>query len=115
MRFRFSKKDRILKRTEFQALDAQGRRIAGDWFLLVAAPSAAERSRLGVTVSRRIGRAVQRNRIKRVVREFFRLNRHTLRGFWDVHVIARRGAAAQSNRALFEALRKLFEQIAKTA
>ncbi len=115
MRFRFGKEDRILKRSEFLALDGRGRRFVAEWFVVIVAPSAASRSRLGVTVSRRVGRAVQRNRIKRVVREFFRLNRHRLGGCWDLHVIARRGAAGQPNPALFESLRTLFDEIAKTA
>ncbi len=89
--------------------------MAVRWFLAVVAPSRSGRPRLGVTVSRRIGRSVQRNRIKRVVREFFRLNRQRLGGPWDVHVIARRGAAGRTNRMLFEALRELFEKIAGAA
>ncbi len=115
MGFSFRKSDRIRKRSEFSALDVEGRRVAVPWFLAVVAPSQSGRSRLGVTVSRRIGRSVQRNRIKRVVREFFRLNRQRLGGPWDVHVIARRGAAEQTNRMLFEALHELFEKIAGAA
>ncbi|MEJ5360019.1 MAG: ribonuclease P protein component [Desulfobacterales bacterium] len=115
MGFSFRKSDRIRKRSEFLALDAEGRRVAVPWFLAVFAPSPSGRPRLGITVSRRIGRAVERNRIRRVVREFFRLHRQMLGGAWDVHVIARRGAAEQTNRVLFAALRELFEKIARAA
>lgn len=113
--FSFRKSDRIRKRSEFLALDAEGLRVAVPWFLAVVAPSRSGRSRLGVTVSRRIGRAVERNRIRRVVREFFRLNRQMLGGPWDVHVIARREAAGQANRMLFAALQELFEKISRAA
>jgi ribonuclease P protein component len=51
-------------------------------------------SRLGLTVSRKVGNAVVRNRVKRRIREWFRRERHEFEGVWDVVVIARREAAA---------------------
>jgi ribonuclease P protein component len=54
------------------------------------------RPRLGVTVSRRVGKAVVRNRVKRAVREWFRRSREWLGGRLDVVVIARPGAGALS-------------------
>jgi ribonuclease P protein component len=56
-------------------------------------PGRYNRNRLGVTVSKRVGNAATRNRVKRYVREHFRLNKHDLEGRWDINVIARRDAA----------------------
>jgi ribonuclease P protein component len=50
-------------------------------------------SRLGLTVSRKVGNAVVRNRVKRRVREWFRRTRSSFAGSWDIIVIARRDAA----------------------
>lgn len=47
---------------------------------------------MGITASRKTGGAVQRNRVKRLVREFFRLNQHRLSKEIDYLVIAGRGA-----------------------
>lgn len=49
-------------------------------------------SRLGITASRKIGNAIVRNRIKRLVREFFRLNFYDLPAEIDLSIVARRGA-----------------------
>lgn len=47
---------------------------------------------MGITASKKTGGAVQRNRVKRLVREFFRLNQHRLADKTDYVVIAGRGA-----------------------
>jgi ribonuclease P protein component len=60
--------------------------------VVLTTPARSGQSRLGITVSRRVGDAVARNRIKRLVREFFRHNQTRIRPAQDVIVIARPGA-----------------------
>ena len=62
-------------------------------FLVLLRPNGSKTTRLGITVTKKIGKAVKRNRIKRHVREFFRLNKHSLPPGCDLVVIARMGAA----------------------
>ena len=57
-------------------------------------------ARLGLTVSRRVGRAVERNRVKRGVREWFRRNRSALPLDRDLVVIARPAAADLEQREI---------------
>jgi len=59
---------------------------------VLQAASPVSETRIGVTASRKIGGAVQRNRVKRWVREYFRLNRTELQPGSDIIVIARAGA-----------------------
>lgn len=61
--------------------------------VLVAKAEGVRSPRLGLTVSRKVGNAVVRNRVKRQVREWFRASRDQLEGAWDVVVIARRRAS----------------------
>lgn len=62
-------------------------------FVVIVCPAARQESRIGITASRKTGGAVARNRIKRLVREFFRTYRQSLRPEKDVLVIARPQAA----------------------
>lgn len=76
----------------------RGRRAASSRFVVVAAPACpASRStavRLGITVSRKVGNAVVRSRMKRLIREWFRRHRKELDGPADLVVIARRPAVS---------------------
>lgn len=79
-------------------------------FKVVRGRGPAGAARLGLIVSRKVGGAVERNRVKRVVREWFRRARHTLPPMLDVIVIARSGAArlgfVEASRELESATRR---------
>jgi ribonuclease P protein component len=79
----------VRKRFEYRRLRNEGRRVHTQSFVLQVAPSEHARARLGLTVSRHVGGAVRRNRIKRLVREAFRLRRDLFPATSDVVVIAK--------------------------
>lgn len=68
----FGKDRRILRRAEYLETYATGRRYVGRWLVLFAREGGGERARLGVTVTRKSGGAVVRNRLRRRLRELFR-------------------------------------------
>ena len=112
---RFRRADRILSPRDFKHAVKSGRRGASAAFVVVIAPrprSAVNeldesRRRLGVTVSKRVGNAVIRNRIKRRIREWFRHARERLPDRSDVVVIARRAARDLSGYEAAEVLNKM--------
>lgn len=97
----FPRTDRLLRRSEFMRVQQRGRRVHLAHFVMLLMRGRAWRqgqvqdseiTRLGVTAGRRVGGAVQRNRIKRVVREVFRRNRELFPRECDVVLVARVGA-----------------------
>ena len=91
----FGATDRLHRSAEFLRLQRNGVRFQSPHFVLYAGTldKDGERPRLGVTVSRRIGNAVVRNRVKRRVREIFRAEmRASLPARTSIVVIARAGA-----------------------
>lgn len=113
MRFTFKKADRILKRSEFITLSRRGRKLQNDVFIAVVLPGQTDRSRLGITVTRKVGNAVKRNRIKRLVREFFRRRLYQQMGNWDINIIAKKKAVDLPSDMIFSALKSLFDQMAR--
>ena len=79
-------------------------------FLVLLRPNQLPQVRLGVTVTKKIGKAVIRNRIKRYVREFFRLNKHYLPQGHDLVVIARRGADSLDHGQVWDQLMVLINR-----
>jgi len=82
---------RLRRRREFLTVQQDGRRRHTAHFVVIARPSASDGARLGITASSRIGNAIVRNRVKRVVREVFRRRRRRLPSD-DLVVIAKPGA-----------------------
>lgn len=113
MSFTFKKTDRIRKRPEFLGISKSGLKIQDAYFIIYYSRGPFNRTRLGITVTRKVGRASKRNRIKRLVREFFRLNRHNFSGEWDLNVVAKKKAAGISTQKVNDSLSALFYEISK--
>jgi ribonuclease P protein component len=113
LQFSFTKADRILKRHEFIALAKSGRRIHNEYFIAIFSPGRQGHSRLGITVTKKIGGAVKRNRIKRLVREFFRLNRQSLSGEWDINIIAKNQIVDVTSEQAYQSLQNIFNRISR--
>lgn len=90
----FPRAARIRRRREFLSLGRTGQKRRTEHFVLLLQRAAASGSRLGITVSRKVGGAVTRNLLKRRIREAFR--RHEMRADfeYDVVVIAKPGSNA---------------------
>jgi ribonuclease P protein component len=88
--------DRLRKRFEFRRLRDEGRRVHTRSFVLSIARGPEAQARLGLTVSRQVGNAVRRNRIKRLLREAFRLDRSLVPAASDLVVIAKSGCTVDS-------------------
>ena len=83
---------RLRRRMEFLSIQREGRRRHTAHFVVIRRPAAGDLSRLGITVSSRVGNSPVRNRIKRLMREVFRRHRLALSPPSDVIIIARPGA-----------------------
>ena len=101
---------RLRKRAEFLRLKDSARKFASRGILVVWQANNLAHARLGVTVSKKVGCAVTRNRVKRFVRETFRNNRLLLPAV-DLNVIARSEAASMDFHALQQELLKAFRHI----
>ncbi len=89
---------RLRRRAEFQAAQTRGRKLHTESFLVFILPRpapapSAEPARLGITVSKKVGNAVTRNRVKRLVREAFRRRRTLFPEGHDVVFVAKKQAA----------------------
>ena len=88
-RYTFPRTRRIRSRDEFSAVFDAGIKSAKGPLLVFARPNGADQPRLGMSVSRKVGTAPRRNRIKRMLRESFRLMQHDLPAGYDFVVVVR--------------------------
>jgi len=112
---KFTKEERLSGKREFDRVFQEGRAFRCSRLTVLATPSPFEVSRLGLSVGRKTGGAVRRNRIKRVLREAYRLNKDLLERPCDVVVIPRRdwkdirlGSIEEDFRRILQAISKAF-------
>ena len=107
----FTKEHRILKRSQFQELYRKGATVHNRHFVANILENDLKTSRIGITVSKKVGDAVTRNRIKRIVREYFRKNGRQFFENRDIQLIAKRTVAQLSNNETFLSLEHIFQKI----
>jgi ribonuclease P protein component len=90
-----------------------GQRVSSRSFLVFGFPNAVGHARLGITVTRKIGTAVRRNRIKRLIREVFRRNRHRIGTALDLVVNAKAGIHERTYAELEAEFVSKVEQLAR--
>ena len=90
----------IRRRSEYQSIQSTGKVFRQPNLTILYSPGQSESARYGITVSRRVGNAVVRNRIKRRIREIIRHQWRNVSGQWNVVFIARPSAADASFHAL---------------
>ncbi len=104
----FPKHLRLLSRSEFRRVYEEGQRRSAPLCAMFFRANGRRETRLGITVPARLGSAVVRNRMKRRLREVFRLNRPTIPGGWDVVLNPRPAVARVPFKSLAREILRLF-------
>jgi ribonuclease P protein component len=108
----FSRELKLLTPTHFETVFKNAIPAVSNQLTLLARKNACDHPRLGITISKkRVKKAHDRNRLKRAIRESFRLNQHNLPTA-DIVVVGKSGLDALSNQDIFSLLNKLWKKLA---
>lgn len=106
----FGRDRRVLRRADYLDTYSSGRRYVGRWLVFFVRPARGPCARLGVTITKKTGTAVVRNRLRRKLRELFR-RCSALRGAVDVVVNVRAGAEETAFAELSRDFEKLVARV----
>lgn len=106
---------RLRTAADYSPVFRHGRRLADDCFILLARANQGATARLGLAVARKTVRhAVQRNRMKRLIRTSFREARSTLAPL-DIVVLVKTQAPSHSNHVLYQHLARFWQELRRHA
>ncbi|GHS79584.1 ribonuclease P protein component [Pseudomonas sp. PAGU 2196] len=111
----FSREKRLLTPRHFKAVfDSPTGKVPGKNLLILARENGLDHPRLGLVIGKKsVKLAVQRNRLKRLMRDSFRLNQQILAGL-DIVIVARKGLGEVENPELHQHFGKLWKRLARS-
>jgi len=104
----YRKLERITNHSRYRTIYQQGVWRSSRHFTTITCSNDRGTKRLGITVTKKAGNAVRRNRIKRLIREFFRLNKSLFPAGYDVVVMAKRNMPPVKYQEAYTELTELF-------
>jgi ribonuclease P protein component len=108
----FSKTSRLTKNHEFKAVFADSTKIVGNFFILLIKKNNLSYSRLGLVITKKkIATAVQRNRIRRLIREVFRLTNDKNISTYDMIFMAKYNITSLSNQDIIADIKAVLTKI----
>ncbi|MCX7816877.1 MAG: ribonuclease P protein component [Syntrophales bacterium] len=108
--FTFRKEERIKKRKDFLRVLKEGIRGSSTHFLWYVCDNQMGLRRLGIITSKKVGKAVRRNRIKRLIREFFRLNKKDILAGRDIVIKVKPTVPNLTYRDVYDELKSLLQK-----
>lgn len=112
--FAFPKHEHITSADDFKRLYKQGRVYRDKYFIMYLGERDSADSqpyiKIGFTISKKVGKATVRNRLKRLLREIFRLNKNSLSKGLEIVFVARSEAAGLDYKTAEEAVLGLFKE-----
>jgi ribonuclease P protein component len=108
----------LRKKSEYNNVYRHGKRVHGENFSLILLPNKLAHNRLGISIHGQLKGAARRNRIKRIIREFFRLNKRFLQEksskscelpFVDIVITVRKGFSLENPADIAAALSRLLD------
>ena len=108
----FGKLERLAKRHEFEKVLAEGKKKRiGKLCTVFTLPNGLDRKRLGIIASKKVGKAVARNQVKRAIRETFRHIKNQMVPATDIVVISGKEMVAKPHKVIDEKLSNAFRAI----
>jgi ribonuclease P protein component len=102
--------ERLTRRWEFQRGYKRGKKYWNRCFVVYVSHNSLNVVRLGITTSKKLGNSVKRNRVKRLIRESFRLSRHRIYPNYDIVVVGRTAALDMKCQQAKSSLLQLLQQ-----
>lgn len=114
--FTFTKLERIRKRSDFQTVYRVGRKFSSYHFIVLAKTNRSNITRIGISISKRVGSSIYRNYLKRRIREAFRLNKELFKGHaLDLVVIVRNGSSRLDSQEILHELQTVFKVVSSSS
>src|SRR6266702_5177138 len=110
--FAFRPAEHLRRPTDFRRTYDRRRSVSDSWLIVYACENGLPHLRLGLSVSRKVGQATHRNRLRRLYREAFRLTRHEMPTGLDLVLIPRKSEEPPLEE-LKRSLPKLVQQLAR--
>jgi len=111
-RFGLPREERVASTKDFDRVFAEGRRLAEPPIYARCAPNGLKVTRIGIAVPNKFGKAARRNRVKRLIREAYRLHKHDVPPGYDIIILPAHGWDAPPLQAIEESIVRLGRKLA---